>query len=216
MDKRKRPHTKEHNMKIGIANLLTCTPATRKRYSLMYKGKKRPDFAGKKHPLWGKYHTEESKEKMRKAHKGKKLSRDHLNNLRNANRLRRGRKMPPDVGHKISLAKIGKSNTKISGNKNWNWKGGISPERDKIRHSMEYRDWVRKVFIKDKYKDQKYGGIGGKLVAHHILNFSDYPKLRFSVDNGITLSKKAHDEFHKKYGKHHNTKEQLLEFLTNN
>ena len=35
-------------------------------------------------------------------------------------------------------------------------------------------------------------------------------------DNGITLSKKAHKEFHAKYGKTNNTKEQLQEFLSNN
>jgi len=33
--------------------------------------------------------------------------------------------------------------------------------------------------------------------------------------NGITLSKKAHNEFHKKYGKRNNTPEQLNEFLKN-
>jgi hypothetical protein len=48
---------------------------------------------------------------------------------------------------------------------------------------------------------------------HHINNFADYPELRFALNNVITLSKKAHEEFHKMYGKQNNTKEQLLEFL---
>jgi len=33
------------------------------------------------------------------------------------------------------------------------------------------------------------------------------------IDNGITLSEKAHREFHKKYGIKNNTNEQLEEFL---
>ena len=61
----------------------------------------------------------------------------------------------------------------------------------------------------------KSGIKGGNLQAHHINNFSDFPELRTSIENGITLSNKAHIEFHKKYGKKNNTEKQLLEFLKN-
>jgi hypothetical protein len=54
---------------------------------------------------------------------------------------------------------------------------------------------------------------GGKLHPHHIQNFAKFPELRFAIDNGITLSDKAHWEFHKKYGKHNNNREQMKEFL---
>jgi len=36
---------------------------------------------------------------------------------------------------------------------------------------------------------------------------------RFAIDNGITLSKKSHKEFHDKYGQENNTREQLIQFL---
>ncbi len=93
------------------------------------------------------------------------------------------------------------------------WKGGINPINLTIRKSLEIRLWRKAVFERDNYTCQKYGIVGGKLVVHHILNFAEYPELRFAIDNGITLSKKAHNEFHKKYGKKNNTREQLTSFL---
>lgn len=49
--------TEEHKRKIGEANKITCTPEIRKRYSKMYKGKKRINFSGKNHPMYGKHHS---------------------------------------------------------------------------------------------------------------------------------------------------------------
>ena len=68
-------------------------------------------------------------------------------------------------------------------------------------------------FARDNWTCQKYKTRGVKLHPHHILNFSSHPELRFDKDNGITLSEKAHWEFHKKYGCENNTREQLIEFL---
>jgi len=57
------------------------------------------------------------------------------------------------------------------------------------------------------------GKQGGYLHPHHIKNFAEYPELRFAIDNGITFRKGCHEEFHKIYGRTHNTREQLDEFL---
>jgi len=119
------------------------------------------------------------------------------------------------LGTKQSKKTIEKRVSQFRGDKNWNWKGGISPIQNKIRSSIEYKLWVQSVFARDGYTCQKTGQVGGKLVAHHILNFSSHIELRFAIDNGITLSKEAHEAFHKIYGKHKNTREQLLEFLNN-
>lgn len=99
------------------------------------------------------------------------------------------------------------------GEKNVNWKGGITPENVKIRNSIEIDLWKRKCLERDMFTCQKTGQKGGKLVIHHILNFSSNPELRFDIDNGITLSKISHDNFHILYGKKNNTREQLLQFL---
>lgn len=122
---------------------------------------------------------------------------------------------------RISAALVGKSpwnkNRKmlsIRGEKHWNWKGGKPKHLDKVvRQSLEYRLWRKSVYERDNFTCQKYGIVGGKLVAHHVNNFAEYPELRFAIDNGITLSEKAHREFHKKYGQTNNTREQLTEFL---
>jgi len=93
------------------------------------------------------------------------------------------------------------------------WKGGITSESKIIRTSVEYKIWRKAIFEKDNFTCQKCEQKGGDLVVHHINNFADFSELRFAIDNGIVLCKKCHIEFHKKYGRHNNTKEQLKEFL---
>jgi len=140
--------------------------------------------------------TEEQIERMRKAHKGQiAWNKDRID-------------LPSPSQETIEKRKL-----KMMGKDNPAWKGGITPQNRKIRASVEMRLWREAVFARDNYTCQKYGIKGGKLVAHHIKNFTQFPELRFAIDNGITLSKKAHIEFHKKYGYKNNTKEQVEEFL---
>ena len=73
------------------------------------------------------------------------------------------------------------------------WKGGITPINIKIRMSLEYKLWRRAVFERDNYQCI-WGGKehGNKLNADHIKRFSDYPELRFAIDNGRTLCADCH------------------------
>ena len=87
------------------------------------------------------------------------------------------------------------------------------PENERIRKSSEFQLWRKAIFTKDNFTCQNCGETGGYLNAHHTNNFADFPKLRLAIDNGITLCKKCHFEFHSIYGRNNNTKEQLEEFL---
>jgi len=103
---------------------------------------------------------------------------------------------------------------KHTGKLNPAWKGGITPENTKIRNSIQFSLWREAVFARDNWTCQKTKKRGVKLHAHHIQNFAQCPELRFAIDNGITLSEDSHNQFHKKYGRKNNNKQQINEFLT--
>ncbi|MFA5458758.1 MAG: HNH endonuclease [Synergistaceae bacterium] len=84
------------------------------------------------------------------------------------------------------------------GDKHPNWNGGISRAYQYGYHSAEYKNWHKRVFERDDYTCQACLKRGTYLHAHHIMGFSNYPDLRFSVSNGITLCKKCHMEVHSK------------------
>lgn len=69
---------------------------------------------------------------------------------------------------------------------------------DDYRHSKQYQEWRSQVFERDNFKCQVCGQVGGKLNAHHIKTFKDYPDLRFELSNGITLCEKCHRDLHKR------------------
>lgn len=82
------------------------------------------------------------------------------------------------------------------GSLNIHWKGGISSEMRRIRNSLRYKSWRRKVFQRDQYTCRDCHKSGGWLEAHHIKSFADFPALRFKVENGRTLCGDCHNESH--------------------
>ncbi|MGX8833996.1 HNH endonuclease [Amedibacillus sp. YH-ame6] len=65
------------------------------------------------------------------------------------------------------------------------------------RQTKEYKKWRKNVFERDNYICQDCNKKGGTLNAHHLKKFKDYPKLRYDVNNGITLCEKCHRRRHK-------------------
>ena len=79
------------------------------------------------------------------------------------------------------------------GEKSHRWKGGITPINKIIRNSLEYKLWRKSVFERDNYLCI-WGGKehGSDIQADHIKSFSEYPELRFAIDNGRTLCVACH------------------------
>lgn len=170
----------------------------------------------------GKRLSEKTKVKMKLAHLGKKYKMMSEKGRKNISLSHKGtklseitrKKISDALSHRVYTEEMRKNKSEASkGEKCYNWKGGITPVNKKARNSPEFKLWREAVYKRDDYTCQKYGIKGGGLHPHHIKNFTEYPELRFDPNNGITLSEKAHREFHKKYGKQHNTREQLNEFL---
>jgi hypothetical protein len=91
-----------------------------------------------------------------------------------------------------------------SGDKNPNWKGGITPINDKLRHSTKYFDWRISVFARDNYTCKNCNKTNCVLNSHHLQPFykikNDEIKL-YDINNGITWCKNCHDLFHRIYGR---------------
>lgn len=139
----------------------------------------------KGHPQYFFHHTEEAKEKIRKAHLGMKFSEEHRKRLSESH-----------MGNKGWWK--GKKRPEMSGSRNPLWKGGIATENDKIRKSQEYIDWRLAVYRKDRWichfchKHCKRGDI----IAHHVMLFSNFPKARFNLKNGMVLHRGCHLKLH--------------------
>ena len=95
--------------------------------------------------------------------------------------------------------KISENHADFSGENSPNWKGGITPGRQKCEGSKEYKRWRQEVYDRDNYTCQRCGDDkGGNLNAHHLFGFTPFPDFRLSVWNGITLCKDCHKWVHMK------------------
>lgn len=132
---------------------------------------------------------------------------------------------------------------KISGENNWNWKGGITPLYRHLRNKIQ--SWKIDSFKKYNYRCDITSSNKNCLI-HHLYPFSiilqetistiNLPiykeinkyteielksiedkclELHYKYGLGVCLCKEVHEEFHKIYGKKNNTREQYEEFRIN-
>ena len=60
-------------------------------------------------------------------------------------------------------------------------------------HDSDMKQWRIRVYSRDKYQCKiNDGSCNGRIEAHHIKRWKDYPELRYEVSNGITLCHHHH------------------------
>jgi len=140
---------------------------------------------GEKNPFFGKHHTPEAIERIRQARLGKPSGM-------------LGKQHTPAAIEKIRQANLGRHHTpatieKISGEKGYNWRGGISFEEYSTAWTEALKESIRK---RDKYSCQLCGKkqedllekLQKKLAVHHI----DYDKKNLNTENLISLCRSCH------------------------
>ena len=92
-----------------------------------------------------------------------------------------------EIGRKICSGKMGKNHPAYIKDR--------SLIKISDRHSADalYYEWRNKVYLRDNWKC-KIGNqdCDGRIEAHHILPWRDYPELRYNENNGITLCHSHH------------------------
>jgi hypothetical protein len=107
-----------------------------------------------------------------------------------AGKFRKGKKRPKFS--KEWIENLSKSHKGVQAKeKHPKWKGGITKKNHLERN--RFRDEVQKqVFERDNYTCQMCDVRGGILHVDHIQSWSEYPDLRFDINNCRTLCNKCH------------------------
>lgn len=110
--------------------------------------------------------------------------------------------------HRLNMSKSALASGVRSGEKNGNWKGGVSTSNKRARSKAAYLEWKTAVFSAYGWKCSvcgvKHGSICkccgaiNYLHAHHKTPFSENESLRYEPNNGIALCKKCHMKEHQK------------------
>lgn len=80
------------------------------------------------------------------------------------------------------------------GENNWKWiKDRSKLKKKELRNDSAYRAWRDDVWKRDNRKCRiADNSCNGRIEAHHILGWKDYPELRYQLNNGITLCHAHH------------------------
>ena len=129
----------------------------------------------------GKSRSEATKKKLSEFHTGKVVS--------------------VETKEKMSLAHKGKNKGKdnpMFGKQSPNWKGGTTPERQKLYGTTEWKELVRFIFERDMYTCKRCGCVNKILHAHHLKGWAECSEDRRNIGNLITVCKECHRWIHSK------------------
>jgi 5-methylcytosine-specific restriction protein A len=77
-----------------------------------------------------------------------------------------------------------------------NWKGGVTPERQRLYSTLEWKRVARLVRKRDGGCVECGAAVDTHI--HHVKPFALYPELRLDPDNLLTLCPRHHYEAHRK------------------
>lgn len=90
----------------------------------------------------------------------------------------------------------------------------LDSDNNRKTTSPEYKTWRKSIYEQNNYTCQKcFHNMSGQLEAHHIESWASNEKLRYCLDNGITLCRQCHVNFHKIYGKTNNNRNQIQKYI---
>jgi len=151
----------------------------------------------------GSKHSEETKQKQRLAHLGKKykpMSTEGRENIRKAHLgltlSTESRKKLSEVLKAKNMKRSDEAKKHLSeihkGERNPQWRGGVTPLHEILRKSPAFRQWRKAVFERDNYTCVLCDKRGGRLHPDHIKPFCGHAELRFVLENGRTLCFECH------------------------
>ena len=159
-------------------------------------------------------HSEETKLKISLAKKGKPSNRKgmkhSIESCKRMSEAKKGHHHSVETRHKMSQSRTGEGNhfwgkvhSQSSKEKQSLAKhvfyenGGMPPnyieDRSKLavrqkRNDSAYKEWRKQVRYRDNWECQlANGSCEGKVIAHHIKPWSQFPAHRYNIKNGITL-----------------------------
>lgn len=173
------------------------------------KGKKKSEAHCKNISLSqkGKVFSEETKEKISQSLKGRKMpyvaeqnrNRIYTPEQRKARSLQRRKEFAMGLHRRPDYIVSEETKIKIAdshrGSKAYNYIAYRAKLKKSDRHHLDgqYVDWQKSIKQRDGWKCQLIDeNCKGKVVAHHIQNWKEFPKLRYTLTNGITLCHAHH------------------------
>lgn len=155
----------------------------------------------------GTRHTPEAlaKIKANNARKGKKFTftAQHVENLRIANKgqvpwIKGKTQTVQHIKNRVQARIKNGTTSKVTSPRqeaHYLWKEDRTQlsKGDEHRNSPAHREWSRNVKNRDEWRCRiSNHNCDGKLVAHHILSWAEFPDLRYQLNNGITLCHAHH------------------------
>ena len=90
----------------------------------------------------------------------------------------------------------------ISGSKSHLWNHNLSDEdrMKRQRDTPKVREWRKAIMRRDDYTCAVCGKHGGRMQAHHLNSWASCRDQRHDVDNGVTMCRVCHHDFHMSLG----------------